>query len=325
MLLEAGRWYHALTSPSRGFAIRRPAVLLLCLPLLALSGCGGNAGATTPSPTPIKRSNHRPSVTPTIPVSLSAPTFSGAPSPTPAATATPSPTPSPSPTLRPTSGPAPSGLAWSLESASLRPLSAPPGAVLSAAVVTTGVVKRVEMYLGSGAPGGAGPETFALTEGPAGTWTGGGIAPSVGGDYHYTVGIFTATGRHIVDNDAWNVQVMGAPTAAPSAASLPADISLVPPFSYGNPVPAMFSGDGRSVTGAEVVSNARPDVQASAVASFYEAHLPRAGWSVDQSSIPPAGVASFSIAATKAGDNGTRVCIVQYSGSTVHIFYGTAG
>lgn len=181
------------------------------------------------------------------------------------------------------------------------------------------------MYLGSGAPGSAGPETFALTEGPAGTWTGEGTAPAAGGTYHFTVGIFTATGRHIVDNDGWNIQVSGTPTSAPSAASLPADISLVPPFSYGNPVPATFSGEGRSVSGAEVVSNRRPDVAPSAIASFYEAHLARAGWSVDQSTFPPPGATSFSIGATKASAGGTRVCIVQYSGATVHIYYGTAG
>lgn len=192
-------------------------------------------------------------------------------------------------------------------------------------MIATGAVTRVEMYLGSGAPGSAGPETFTLTRGPDGTWTGTGTAPTAGGGYHYTVGVFTATGRHLVDNDNWNIQVTGSPTSAPSAASLPADISLVPPFNYGNPVPATFSGEGRSVTGAEVVSNARPDVPASAVANFYEAHLARAGWSVDQSTFPPSGATSFSIGATKASGNGTRVCIVQYSGATVHIFYGTAG
>lgn len=192
-------------------------------------------------------------------------------------------------------------------------------------MITTGPVKRVEMYLGSGAPTSSGPEAFTLSQGPAGTWTGSGTAPSSGGAYHYTVGIFTSAGRHIVDNDGWNIQVTGSPTSAPSAASLPADISLVPPFSYGNPVPATFNGEGHSINGAEVVSNARPDVPASAVASFYEAHLARAGWSVDQSTLPQSGATSFSIGATKAGAAGTRVCIVQYSAATVHIFYGTAG
>lgn len=323
--------------PSRGFAIRPAIALLLCLPLLVLSGCGAHAGATFPTPTPARSARAHPAASAAAPTAL--PTVaqpSGAtssPTPTPALTATPhqtsrqaTPTATPTPASVPTVTSAPAvSTAPVVVSASLRPLSPTPQSALSAAVITQGNVSQVQMYLGSGAPGTAGPETFPLSEGPTGTWTGGGTAPAVAGTYHYTVGIFTATGRHIVDNDSWNIQVTGAPTSAPSAAALPADIPLVPPFNYGNPVPATFTGEGHSVNGAEVVSNSRPDVPASSVASFYEAHLARAGWTVDQSSVPSAGAASFSIGATKSGSTGTRVCIVQYSGSAVHILYGTAG
>lgn len=209
--------------------------------------------------------------------------------------------------------------------ATLLPASVSPGDPLSATVSTRGDITRIEMYLGSGAPGSPGPKTFVLTDQGDGTWIGTGTAPSVAGMYHYTVGMFTRSGRFVVDNDNWNVQVGGSPTSAPavSAAPLPADIPLAPPFSYGDPVPAQFNAEGKSVNGSEVVSNSRPDVPASAIADFYQAHLPRAGWTVDSSTTPSSG--SFSITASKAGANGTRVCIVQYSGSAVHILYGTAG
>jgi hypothetical protein len=126
----------------------------------------------------------------------------------------------------------------------------------------------------------------------------------------------------VVDNDGWNIQVTGSSAPTPAAAqSLPATIPLAPPFSYGNPVPAVFSAEGKTVTGSEVVSTTLPNVTPDTVAQFYTTHLPRAGWTVDPSTVPAAGAPSFSIVATSTGD--PSVCVVQYSDSTVHIFYGT--
>lgn len=183
------------------------------------------------------------------------------------------------------------------------------------------------MYLGSGSPTGPGPRTIPLSDSGNGTWYGGTTAPSEPGTYHFTVGLYSASGRRtVIDNNGWNVQVGAVETPTPTPApvtTFPSDIPLAPPFSYGNPVAAVFSADGRSIHGVEVVSNARPDVPASAVAQFYENRFPRAGWTVDQTTVPPAGATSFTIVATSAGATGTRVCVVQYSGSTVQIFYGT--
>lgn len=100
---------------------------------------------------------------------------------------------------------------------------------------------------------------------------------------------------------------------------MPADVPLAPPFSYGNPSPAIFTAEGRTVNGSEVVSTTRTDVSPSTVAQWYEVHFPRAGWTVDQSTVPPAGATSFTIVAT----SGSRVCVVSYAASTVHVFYGT--
>jgi hypothetical protein len=139
-----------------------------------------------------------------------------------------------------------------------------------------------------------------------------------------------------VDNDAWNVQVQGSPAtgssgSAPQTGSgnagaqqsgaqpLFSDIPLAPPFSYGSPVPAVFNAGGRTVNGSEIVSNARPDVSAATVGQYYAVHFPRNGWTTDGTTVP-AGATSFSMSAT----SGSRVCIVQYSAGTVHIFYGTA-
>jgi hypothetical protein len=183
------------------------------------------------------------------------------------------------------------------------------------------------MYLGTGSPTGPAPMTIPLSGSGGDTWSGEATAPTESGEYHYTVGLYGASGRRIVlDNDAWNVQVGAAETPTPTPApvtTFPSDIPLAPPFSYGNPVPAVFSADGQSIHGVEVVSNSRPDVAPSAVAQFYEDRLPRAGWTVDQSTVPPAGATSFTMVATSAGATGTRYCVVQYSGSTVQIFYGT--
>lgn len=216
----------------------------------------------------------------------------------------------------PTVAAAPRSLAAT--SALLRPASVTPGATLTATISTAGPVRRVEMYIGSGIPSSSSPITISLTESGAGTWTGTATAPSSGGQYHYSVGLYDAAGRRtIADNDSWNITV-----TAPSAAQvqpLPADIPLVPPFSYGNPVAAVFSAEGRTVSGSEVVSNARPDVAPSTVSAWYVSHLPRAGWTVDSSTIPAAGATAFTIVAT----SGQRACVVEFGAGTVHVFYGT--
>lgn len=176
------------------------------------------------------------------------------------------------------------------------------------------------MYLGSGAPNAPAPLTYALIRSSSGTWTGSGQAPSAPGQYHFTVGLFgAAAGRTVADNDAWNIVVAG--SSSGQAQPLPDDIPLAPGFTWGNPTPAVFSAAGSSVTGSEVASTTRPDITATSVAQFYNVRLPRAGWNLDQAA--PVGVASFTVSASKPGAAGTRVCIVQYAGSTVHIFYGT--
>jgi hypothetical protein len=207
---------------------------------------------------------------------------------------------------------------------SVHPLIVAPGGPLRVAVQTAGGAIRAELYLGSGAPNAPAPITFPLTQGPPGKWSGGGIAPAVAGTYHFTVGLYNASGRRFLeDNDAWNVQVQGAPpSSGPSAIAsgaqpLFADIPLAPPFSYGNPVEAVFNANGRTVNGSEVMSNTRTDVSASVVAQYYSIHFPRSGWSTAGVTVP-AGATSFSLTAT----SGSRVCIVQFAAGTVHIFYG---
>lgn len=211
-------------------------------------------------------------------------------------------------------------------SASLRPNTVSIGGALTASVTTAGPVARVEMYLGSFGPTAPSPVTYSLSQVAPGTWTAQATAPSAPGQYHFTVGLYDGAGRRTVaDRDGWNVEVTGQPTSvpAPQAQAIPDDIPLAPPFSYGNPVAASFTAGGRTVNGSELISTTRPDVSPSFVAQFYTVHLPRAGWTVDPSSSPAPGATSFSIYATQAGASGTRVCIVQYSGSTIHILYGT--
>ncbi|MDQ2743675.1 MAG: hypothetical protein M3Z66_15470, partial [Chloroflexota bacterium] len=207
------------------------------------------------------------------------------------------------------------------------PITVNPGASLTASVTTSGDVRRVEVYLASGAPTGAGPLTYILSPAGAGTWTSTGVAPAAPGQYHFSVGLYGPKGRYpVVDNDVWNIQVgSAAPSGGttgnspPAPQALPANVLLAPPFSYGNPVSAVFNAGGKTVNGSEVVSNARPDVPASAVGQFYVTRLPRAGWTVDSGGIPGPGATSFSISAT----SGSEVCIVQYSAATVHVFYGS--
>jgi hypothetical protein len=180
------------------------------------------------------------------------------------------------------------------------------------------------MYLGSGVPGPVSPIAAALARVSPGKWSGTMKAPSVAGAYHFTVGLFDRAGkRTVVDFDGWNVTIgAAAPASTPTSGAstaLPADIPLAPPFSYGNPVPATFNAEGRTVNGFEVASNKRPDVGVAAVADFYSARLPRSGWTLDPSTVPGPSATSFTIAATQ----GSRVCVVDYGGGTVQIFYSS--
>lgn len=319
-----------------------PRVLLACLVLLAVAGCGGSAVATSPTSPPKK---HKQVATPTATTVVNEIATAAPATPTPTvlpptlpptvspATATPlPPTATPLPTQAPVQRPPTVQVQAQpprLVAASLQPNTLAAGGSLAAAVTTSGRVARVEMYLGSGAPNAPAPETFTLVQSSPGSWTGAGSAPSVAGAYHFTVGLYNAAGaRTLVDNDGWNIQVTGGASstsstpAAPSGPQpLPANIPLAPPFSYGNPVAAVFSAEGKTVNGSEVVSTTITGVSPDTVAQFYVDHLPRAGWTVDQSTVPAGGAASFSIAATTSGS--PNVCIVEYSASTVHIFYGT--
>jgi len=118
----------------------------------------------------------------------------------------------------------------------------------------------------------------------------------------------------------------GSGTAATGAATggtvppLPADMPLAPGFSYGNPVAAVFNAEGHVIQGAEVVSTTNTTQNGGALGQFYATRLPRAGWTVDSSTIPAPTAASWSIAAT----SGSRVTVVQFSAGVIHIFYGTS-
>jgi hypothetical protein len=281
---------------------------------LVMAGCGGRAGAQL-EPTPQR--HHHASATPTS----SLPTSTAA-APTATAGLTPSPTTARPTRAAPTARPVAHAAPGRVLSAWLRPGSASAGSTLTATVYTSGSVSGIDVYLGSGMPNGPSPETFVLARVAPGTWSATGSAPSVSGQYHYTVGLYVAGRRTIVDNDNWNVQVTGGSSGSASGPQpLPGNVPLAPPFSYGNPVAATFTAEGRSINGSEVISTTRTDVTPTFVAQWYETHLPRAGWAVDQSTIPAAGATSFTI----VGTAGSQVVVVQYAASTVYIFYGTMG
>ncbi|PZS01772.1 MAG: hypothetical protein DLM70_11185 [Chloroflexi bacterium] len=202
----------------------------------------------------------------------------------------------------------------------MHPAVVAPGGLLTLGVSTTGQVRAVQMSIGSGLPTAPPPIAYKLSLVSNGTWRGSGDAPSVPGEYHYSVALFAEDGRRLLrDNDAWNIQVGNTqPTVAPAAQSVPPEL-LAPPFFYGNPTPVVFSAAGRSVSGSEVVSNSRPDVAPATVAGYYSTHLPRAGWTVSGSQLP--GSTSFTISAS----SGQRVCVIQYGASTIHVFFGVLG
>jgi hypothetical protein len=307
-------------------------LLVIATCTLLLAGCGSKAGASTPTKVaarvPTSTAVAAGGPTPTnIPVAAPTATTTPKPATTPTAPATATPTKATRlvPTIAAPTATSPAiSAAPKLVFVSVHPLTVPAGGTLAVAVQTAGGAQRAELYLGSGAPSAPSPSTFPLAQSAPGKWSGSGSAPTVAGTYHFTVGLYNASGRRfLVDDDAWNVQVQSG--AAPSGTNgttngvkpLFADIPLAPPFSYGNPVEAVFNANGRTVNGSEVVSNTRTDVSASVVAQYYSVHFPRSGWSTSGVTVPP-GATSFSLSAT----SGSRVCIVQFAAGTVHIFYG---
>lgn len=283
---------------------------------LTVAGCGGNAAATT-KPTPHKHATAALATSPALTVTAPVPT------------ATDGPTPSPTHRARvhrvrtlPAATPFSLG-PGRVVAASVRPASVAPGGTLTASVMTSGSVGRVQLYLGSGMPNASAPLTFTLTQVSTGAWSAAGTAPSEPGTYHYTVGLYVGGHRSVIDNNVWNIQVTGSGSSATGPQPLPDDIPEAPPFSWGNPAGVVFSALGHSVNGSEVTSTTRSDVAPATVAAWYTSHMPRAGWTVDSSTEPAAGATSFTIVGTMSGASGTRVCIVQYAAYTIHIFYGT--
>ncbi|MGH2444001.1 MAG: hypothetical protein ACRDFX_12670 [Chloroflexota bacterium] len=298
--------------------IRRIRACLVGLFLLLLAGCGGN------SATGKAIVHHHATMTPTLvafaPTAVIDTPTPVAPASTPKPKASPTATPRASATAKPVTPHRPR-----LLSASLSPYSVAPGAGLTASVSSGGNVSAVTMYLASG-PGGGNPISFNLSQNASGAWSGIATAPTTPGIYHYTVGLFDAAGRRSTfDNDGWNVRVTGSspppatrpPVSAPQ--TLPANIPLSPPFSYGNPLPAVFTADGRTIHGSEVVSNTRTDVAASNVSGWYVIHFPRAGWTLQPATIPAGGARTFTMVA----NSGAQVCVVQFSAGTVQVFYGS--
>jgi hypothetical protein len=176
----------------------------------------------------------------------------------------------------------------------------------------------VEVFLTAG-PGSA-SFSYSLQNVGGGSWAARFPAPTTPGTYHFTVTIFNAAGRAFPhDNDAWNIVIAAAPTPGGGPpATIPANLPLAPPFSFSNPMTATFTAEGRSINGAEVVSDSRPDISASTVAQFYLKRFPRSGWTIDQSTVPSPGATSFTIVATA----GQQVCVVVYSASSIQEFFG---
>jgi hypothetical protein len=283
---------------------------------LSLSGCGGNAGASNP-PTP--RPTHVP---PTATPFPDIPTSTPAPPPatdTPAPTATTSPTPSP--TANPTATRTLSGVAPKVVSAGVTPTAAHPGATVTFNVTTLGDAQRVQLNLTAGPGSQSGPFTYSLTQTSDGQWSATVSAPIGGGTYYFNVAIFDSKGhRTIAESSAWMLTV-NAPTPTPSAGAspLPTNMPLAPGFSYGNPEAAVFTGEGHVIQGSEVTSTTDTSASGGQLGQYFVTRLQRAGWTVDESTAPAAGAATWSIAAT----SGNIVTVVQFAAGTLHIFYGT--
>jgi hypothetical protein len=284
------------------------AAMLIPLLMISLSACGGGASAKpqptrTPRPTP----SVRPTVNPTVP-----------PAATLTSIATTTPTPTPSATHTPIPRVTHAVARPALFGASVRPVTVQPGGTLNASVRTSAAATRVVIFLTAG-PGST-SASYRLQDVGPGSWVSSFPAPSSPGTYHFTITIFNAAGDAFPhDNDAWNVVIAPVPTPSGGPpATIPANLPLAPPFSFSNPTGATFTAEGRSISGAEVVSDSRPDISASAVAQFYLKRFPRSGWTIDQSTVPAPGATSFTIVAT----SGQQVCVVVYSASSIREFYG---
>jgi len=290
--------------------VRLPPSPLFPLLLIAtvVAGCGSKVGATH-GPT------HTPRPTAGVQLATAGPATSTAPSPTPKpktkARGTSTPTAQPTPGLTPTVVAAAPGVV----AASVTPARVVPGAPITLSVTTSGAISRVEMYIGSGLPGASPPTTLELQRQGSGQWGTQGSAPHVPGVYQYTVGFFAGGKRTMIDNNAWNITVTG------SVPQRPDDLPLAPGFDYGNPIGAIFQAMGHTVDGAEIISTTQPNVSPSYVANWYTTRLPRAGWTI--SGAPAAGATSFTITADTGSTPGSQVCIVQYAGYTLHLYYGT--
>jgi hypothetical protein len=292
---------------------------VLLLSIVGLAGCGGQAGAS-PAPTPTRRPpkptatlTSTPYVVVASPTDMPTTIPEDTSTPRPTATASPSPTPAPTPTARP--------LAPRVVAAGVTPGTAQPGGNLTFTVTTLGDARKVQVYLTAGPGAAAGPFSYTLVQTSDGHWSTSVAAPSAGGEYSFSVGVFDTAGhRNVISAGSWVLSVHSAqPTVAP-VEPLPDNMPLAPGFSYGNPQPAVFTGAGKVIHGAEVASTTDPSANGSALAQYFSVHLPRAGWVVDQSTVPPAGATSWSIAAT----SGSEVAVVQFGAGTIHIFYGSS-
>jgi hypothetical protein len=288
-------------------------MLGLGLSLLALAGCGGKAGATSPDPTPTKHPATLPVATVT-PIVAATETATAQPTATVPVTATPRASATSVATVPVTS------VAPLVVSAFVHPASLAPGAAARWTVTTLGDASRVQVYLSAGPGASAGPFSYELSQTADGRWSSAFTAPTAPGQYYFSIGLFNRAGhRSVIENGAWSVVVRGAASSG-GAQPLPADVPLAPGFSYGNPSPATFNAVGHVISGSEVVSTTNASANGGALGQFFSVRLPRAGWTVDQSTVPAAGATSWSIVATI----GRRVLVVQFSAGTLHFFYGNS-
>lgn len=328
-----------------------PSVALFSLLTLGLAGCGGSATATGHNITPTR------TVAPKQVVATATPL---PPVPTPTAPAVATSTVAPATATETAEPPAtataeiatstPTAVTSAdiaVTTASISPGTVAADGTISLSAQTTGDVRRVQVYLGSGEPNAPAPKTYELGSDGGGSWSGSGQAPGAAGAYHYSLGLFNASGHVIhIDNNGWNITVTGSgntgsntgntgsagnPGSSGNGASegnpiiqaqgpqpLPGNMPLAPPFSYGNPVVAIFSAAGQTISGSEVVSSTISSVSATTVADYYSVHLARAGWTITSGASPGPGATSFTISAT----SGSEVVVISYASGTQHIYYG---
>jgi hypothetical protein len=205
--------------------------------------------------------------------------------------------------------------------AGVSPTQTQPGTTVTFNVTTLGDAQRVQLNLTAGPGSQSGPFTYNLTQTSDGHWSASAPAPRGGGAYYFNVAIFDSTGhRSIAESSAWMLTVAApTPTATTGAEPLPANMPLAAGFSYGNPEAAVFTGEGQVIQGSEVTSTTNTSTSSGQLGQYFVTRLQRAGWTVDQSTVPAPGAATWSIAAT----SGNIVTVVQFAAGTLHIFYGT--